>query len=95
MYYKDATIMEKFHTTVTRKGQVTIPVEIRHELGIDEGDKVTWSLEDGYVRLERSDSVVARTAGMLKSDLPPRTPAELREAAAQAIAEDVVESLRG
>ncbi len=31
-------------TDVTRKGQTTIPKEIRDYLGIKEGDKVIWAI---------------------------------------------------
>jgi antitoxin PrlF len=36
---------------VTRHGRVTIPAEIRHALGIKEGDKVAFVLEDDQVKL--------------------------------------------
>jgi antitoxin PrlF len=34
-------------TTLTSKGQVTIPKEIRDELGLKPSDKIVFSLEDG------------------------------------------------
>ena len=37
-------------TTMTTKGQVTIPREIRERLGLQSGDKIAWSmLSDGTV----------------------------------------------
>src|SRR5215211_147728 len=36
-------------STVTRKGQVTIPIEIRRRLGIQEGDRVQFVQEDGAI----------------------------------------------
>jgi len=37
-------------TTITRKGQVTIPKEMRERYGLEEGDEVVWeSSEDGLV----------------------------------------------
>ncbi len=78
-------------STVTRKGQITIPVEMRRALDINEGDKVELSLEeDGVKRKRSSGSIVARTAGALKSEVPMLSPEEEREAAERAIAEDVV-----
>ena len=38
-------------TTVTEKGQVTIPNEIRKALGIRPKDKIRFMLDDGVVRL--------------------------------------------
>ena len=82
-------------TVVTRKGQVTIPAEIRKALGIKEGDKVAFVLEDDQVKLTCKGSVVEQTAGALKSDIPALNPREEREAAEQAIAEEALERSRG
>jgi AbrB family looped-hinge helix DNA binding protein len=76
-------------TLVTRKGQVTIPAAIRAALNLKEGDSVIWHMEKNEVRLRRGESVVARTAGILKSKSLGLTTEEEREAVAQAIAEDV------
>jgi AbrB family looped-hinge helix DNA binding protein len=83
--------MRKQWAVVIRKGQVTVPAEIRRELELKEGDKVAFVLDEGEVRLVRTTSVVERTAGALKSRKPPRTAEELREAAERAIAREAVE----
>jgi AbrB family looped-hinge helix DNA binding protein len=85
--------MDERLVVLTRKGQITIPAEMRKVLGLREGDKVAVVLESGQVRLSRAGSVVARTAGILKPTEPPVTAKELREAAEQAIAEDVAERM--
>ena len=36
---------------VSSKGQVTIPIEIRRQLGIKEGDKVVFTQKDGEIVL--------------------------------------------
>ena len=38
--------MKEIISTVTSKGQVTIPAEVRKQLGIARGDKVTFVIED-------------------------------------------------
>ena len=48
-------------------------------------------LDEGQRRLNRTSSVVQRTAGALKSRKPPLTPEELREEAERAIAQGAVE----
>ena len=73
---------------MTRKGQVTIPAEMRRALDMDEGDRVTFELVDDEVRI---GSVVERTAGILKGNEPPSSAEELREIAEWAIAQDVIE----
>ncbi len=87
--------MKEHLTVVTRKGQVTIPVEIRRALRLKEGDKVAFTVEEGEVKLGRAVSVVERTAGALKSDAPVLTAEEERTAAERAIAEDVLERIGG
>jgi AbrB family looped-hinge helix DNA binding protein len=82
-------------TVVTRKGQVTILADIRRALGIKEGDKVAFVLEDDQVKLTKKESVVQQTAGALKSDIPALSPQQEREAAEQAIAEEAIERMAG
>jgi AbrB family looped-hinge helix DNA binding protein len=48
-------------SSVTRKGQITIPVEIREKLGIQEGDRIVFKL--------RGDRIEARVATELISSL--------------------------
>jgi antitoxin PrlF len=87
--------MRELRTKITRKGQVTVPVEIRRELGLQRGDPVAFILENGHVRFERAQSVVERTAGSVKHDGPVLSAKELRRAAEEAIAEDVMERMGG
>jgi antitoxin PrlF len=44
--------------TITAKGQVTIPKQVREELGLHEGDRVLFRIIDGR-------AVLARTADLL------------------------------
>jgi AbrB family looped-hinge helix DNA binding protein len=83
--------MKERLSVVTRKGQITIPAEFRKALNIKEGDKVALSMNEGEVRLTRTESVVARTAGVFKTDEPAKSAEELRLLAEEAIAHDVVE----
>ena len=87
--------MKEHLSVVTRKGQITIPAEIRRALNIKEGDKVAFAMEAGEVKLSRTGSIVAATAGALKSDMPALSAEEERRAAEQAIAEDVVARMKG
>ncbi len=85
----ETTDMKEHLTVVTRKGQVTIPVEIRQALGIKTGDKVAFVVEDDKIRLTRKGSIVQQTAGALKSAVPALSAEEERAVVAQAIADDV------
>lgn len=86
--------MGKQLTLVTRKGQTTIPAAVRKQLGLREGDTVSWSVEDGHARLQREESVVERTRGMFRHHGPVLTAEELRVAAEIAIAEACIERSR-
>ncbi|MDA2920132.1 AbrB/MazE/SpoVT family DNA-binding domain-containing protein [Desulfobacterota bacterium AH_259_B03_O07] len=85
---------EEYIRTVTQKGQVTIPAEIRNLLGVGPNDKVAFIMENDQILLTSTKSVVERTAGAFKSDKPTRTVAELREDAEHAIAEEAVERVK-
>jgi len=54
-------------TTVTTKGQVTIPKAVRDELGLKEGDRVAFRvLEDGTVIVEPETTEFSDLRGILK-----------------------------
>jgi len=57
---------------VTSKGQVTIPKAVRDALGIDTGDTVMFSIEDGVATLRR-------TAGLLELAGSVPTPDDVRD----------------
>ena len=62
--------MKELLTVITRKGQVTIPAEIRKSMGLKLGDKVAFRVDRERVELVPAGSVVARTMGALKSKDP-------------------------
>jgi AbrB family looped-hinge helix DNA binding protein len=41
-------------STISSKGQVTVPIEVRHRLGLKEGDRVEFVFEDGRTILRPS-----------------------------------------
>jgi antitoxin PrlF len=69
-------------TTLTRKGQIIIPAQIRRSLGLRDGDRVTVEQQGDTVLLRRATSVAERTAGILsKYRLPVPLSAEQERAA--------------
>lgn len=46
-------------SSVTTKGQVTIPIELREKLGIKPGDRVGFVDEGGRIVLQRQESASA------------------------------------
>lgn len=83
--------MKEILSVVTRKGQVTVPAEIRRQLGLKVGEKVAFVIHGDEVRVLRGGSVVERTAGAFKGYGPSLSAEELREAAEHAIAKDAIE----
>jgi AbrB family looped-hinge helix DNA binding protein len=85
-----------YHSTLTRKGQATIPVELREKLGLKEGDKLVWREIDGVITVVSASDHVRRTAGMLKPLIDPTIPSpsleEMDSAIEAAVVDDFVSS---
>lgn len=79
---------------MTRKGQVTIPVEIRHSLGLLPGDKVAFVLEKGEVKVKPVKSALDKSFGAVKPRQRPEDFDELERAAEEAMAEDALRPLQ-
>lgn len=82
---------------VRHKGQMTLPADIRDELGVKDGGRLLLERRGHEWVLVRADDLIDRTAGALAEyvrNIPPMTPNEIREAAAEAIAEENLETLR-
>lgn len=63
-------------TTVTRKGQITIPIEMRRALAIEEGDKIAVSIVKGepdVIMIRPVRSVAEMTYGLARA-LSPHAP---------------------
>ncbi len=79
--------MKELLTSVTKKGQITLPAEIRRSLGIKEGDKVAVSLvevtegEEPQAVLKPVRSVAAMTFGAVPPLREPLTWQQMREIA--------------
>jgi AbrB family looped-hinge helix DNA binding protein len=66
-YYraKQEAAMIQNITTLTSKGQVTIPKAIRDELGLRPFDKIRFIIEDGEVKLKKAYLSLEEIAGSL------------------------------
>ena len=85
-----------YTTRVTRKGQVTIPIDIRRALRIEEGDAVSFNLDHQTVTLTPRTSVVDATAGVFAPYVKRRREsiASIRRHTERAIAEEVIRRSR-
>lgn len=51
-------------------GRVVIPVEIRRELGLKDGDIVLWELGDGEARLTTKAARIKRAQALVRKHVP-------------------------
>lgn len=76
--------MASSHSTLlTRKGQTTIPVKFREQLGLEEGDRLIWTYSDGELKVASAREFVRRTAGAFKDCVPPLPPGGLEQRLAE------------
>ena len=54
-------------SSVTTKGQVTIPIELREKLGIKPGDRVGFVDEGDQIVLQRQETAIEAVFGMVKA----------------------------
>jgi AbrB family looped-hinge helix DNA binding protein len=77
-------------TTVTEKGQVTIPADVRAMLGIKPKDKVIFEVDGDVARMRRAPSKVERWYGAVSPQRRPEDFARLREEFEQGVAEEAI-----
>jgi len=53
-------------STITSKGQTTVPVEIRRKLGPVPGDVLHWELREGTVRIVPGERAFLRFRGSIR-----------------------------
>ncbi len=86
-YFADAPATRAFEATVSGKGQLTIPREIRERVGLSKGRNVRLTLDDGRIVMSPKPLRLRDLAGILGK--PPRslTLEEMDDAIAQAAIE--------
>lgn len=81
--------------TMTTKGQITIPKEIREFLRLKPGDRLDFIKEpDGEVRLRAATRDIMELAGFLKWDGPSVSVEEMNDAIRRAVVERYKRSIR-
>lgn len=67
---------------------MTVPANIRKYLGLSTKDKVAFVIRNGKVEIAPAESVVTRTAGMLRTAKRALSIQEEKESAEQAMADE-------
>ncbi len=81
--------MQEFETTVTEKGQITIPQEIRRIMGLHPRDRVSFEVEGEAVKIRRASSKLMQGYGAVKAKNKPEDYQALRKAFEEGVAEEV------
>ena len=81
--------MQEFEATLTEKGQVTIPLEIRRLIGLQPRDKVRFEVEGDVVKIRRASSRLLAGYGAVPPLKKPEDFQKLREEFEKGVAEEV------
>jgi antitoxin PrlF len=57
---------QTYRAKITSKGQITLPRQVREELGVQEGDSIIFAVEDGEIQVlpARDSSPFSRFQGI-------------------------------
>jgi antitoxin PrlF len=80
--YKENSPM--IHSTITERGQTTIPASIRKALNLKSHQRIVYEMRDEGVLIKPETETLMDLAGSLKSMIKPQSKAEEREASRQA-----------
>jgi AbrB family looped-hinge helix DNA binding protein len=77
-------------TMLTSKGQITLPVEIRKEMGLKPGDRLEFrrNASTGTYEMTRKTCSIMDLKGLSKYDGPPVTVEQMNRDIAQYLADD-------
>ena len=92
-----AALLEEI-STITAKGQTTVPKSVRQALGVDRGGKIAFRVEGGEVsvvraEVEHEDPTVEAFLAFLETDIRQRP--EAVTALSSSLAERIAELTRG
>ena len=82
--------MQNFETTLTEKGQITIPQEIRKLLGLHPKDKVRFEVEGDVVKIKLATSQLLAGFGAVSPKHRPENFQAMRDEFEEGVANDVI-----
>jgi len=71
-------------STITAKGQTTVPIEIRRALGLGPREKIVYQIDGDVVRIKAARGSLLESAGALADDQPAQDRARERSITRQA-----------
>jgi AbrB family looped-hinge helix DNA binding protein len=89
----EMTTIRQYHTTLTERGQVTLPAEIRKKLGVKPKEKVTFEVEGDSIRIVPSRFTVESVQGSVPPLAARRSLKEIFDLAAEEHAAHVIDEM--
>ncbi len=86
--------MKEIVTTLTQRGQITVPAEVRRLLGVKAHDQLAFQIEDGQVRLAPASFTLASAFGSVQARRPVADIDQEIQAAKEEKAERTVRKLK-
>jgi AbrB family looped-hinge helix DNA binding protein len=86
--------MQQIVTTITQRGQVTIPAEVRRVLGVGARDRVAFEIENGTVRLVPAPLTLEQTYASVPPKHRPEDLDAVLDAAKAEHASSILDELR-
>ena len=86
--------MKQLITTMTQRGQVTIPAEVRQKFGLSPGDKVMFTIQDDHVSVSPVEFTLQDAFGSVEPIHRPEDIDELIRQAKEERARKLVERQR-
>ncbi len=87
--------IEEFRGTITTKGQITLPIQIRQRLGVKAHDQIIFRVSEGKVELWPVTRTLEDTFGAVSPRQSPEDFQELRDIAIEEHVQKVIDDLRG
>ena len=88
--HRERMAMKEFASKVGQKGQITLPAELRAQLGIKPRDTVRIVPDADGMKVQRSESKLLQGYGAVRPHNRPEDWRAVREAVEEGIAEEVV-----
>ena len=85
--------IEEYVRALTTKGQVTLPAEVRHLLGLKPNDKVLFRVTEGKVEIQPVAMTLENTFGAVTPRKRPEDFKKLRDAAIEEHTQKVIDEM--
>jgi AbrB family looped-hinge helix DNA binding protein len=85
--------MQHYYTTLTERGQVTLPSEIRKKLGVKPKEKVHFEVDGDNIRIVPSEFTLESIRGMVPPLAEKKSLEEILEVAREEHARHVIDEM--